>query len=192
MATKLKGIEFDPGFGPHILAFRGTVEYLYMDINRFKNFSQKKMKFMQYHKKFIDMLNNNLGFYVGCLMWAAYIKTQPQQEILSNHCYGMEYNEESNISDTRFMAGFVELFPKDMKYFLNQNYAFDENISKLIEIYEEFLVINKGFVESKYNTDIQLPASVKTEKAEEYKTQIDGVLKTKDLSKLLEYLPTII
>ena len=192
MATKLKGIEFDPGFGPHILAFRGTVEYLYMDINRFKNFSQKKMKFMQYHKKFIDMLNNNLGFYVGCLMWAAYIKTQPQQEILSNHCYGMEYNEESNISDTRFMAGSVELFPKDMKYFLNQNYAFDENISKLIEIYEEFLVINKGFVESKYNTDIQLPASVKTEKAEEYKTQIDGVLKTKDLSKLLEYLPTII
>ena len=117
MTTKLKGIEFDPGFGPYILAFRGIVEYLYMDINKFKNFSQKKMKFMQYHKKFIEMFNNNLGFYIGCLMWAAYIKTQPQQEILSNHCYGMEYNEEANISDTRFMAEFVGLFPKDMKIF---------------------------------------------------------------------------
>jgi len=192
MTTKLKGIEFDPGFGPYILAFRGTVEYLYMDINKFKNFSQKKMSFMRYHKKFIEMFNNNLGFYIGCLMWAAYIKTQPQQEILSNHCYGMEYNEEANISDTRFMAEFVGLFPKDMKYFLGQNYAFDENILKLIEIYEEFLVINKGFVESKYNTDIKLPNSVKTENAEDYKAQIDEVLKTKDLSKLLEYLPTII
>ena len=192
MTTTLNGIEFDPGFGPYILAFRGTVEYLYMDINRFKNFSQKKMKFMQYHKKFIEMLNNNLGFYVGCLMWAAYIKTQPQQEILSNHCYGMEYNEEANISDTRFMAEFVGLFPKDMKYFLGQNYAFDENVLKLIEIYEEFLIINKGFVESKYNTDIKLPNSVKTANAEDYKAQIDEVLKTKDLSKLLEYLPTII
>ena len=47
MTTTLKGLEFDPGFGPYILAFRGSVEYLYSDINRFKNLSQKKMKFMQ-------------------------------------------------------------------------------------------------------------------------------------------------
>ena len=37
----LKGLEFDPGFAPYILTFQGTVDYLYMDINRFKNFSQK-------------------------------------------------------------------------------------------------------------------------------------------------------
>ena len=192
MTTTLKGLEFDPGFGPYILAFRDTTEYLYMDINRFKNLSQKKMKFMQYHKKIVEMLNNNLGFYVGCLMWAAYIKTQPEQEILSNHCFGAEYNEDANISDTRFIAGFVELFPKDMKYFLGQNYSFDENVSKLIKTYEEFLIINKGFVESKYNTDIQLPSNIKINNAEEFKSQIDKVLETKDLSKLLEFLPEII
>ena len=43
----MSGLEFDPGFAPFILAFRGTVEYLYMDINRFKNLSQKKMKLRQ-------------------------------------------------------------------------------------------------------------------------------------------------
>ena len=32
MVTELKGLEFDPGFGPYILAFRGSVEYLYADI----------------------------------------------------------------------------------------------------------------------------------------------------------------
>lgn len=187
MTTTLKGIEFDPGFGPHILAFNETLDYLYMDINRFKNFNQKKVKFMQYHKKVVDMMNNNLGFYVGCLLWAAYIKTQPKQEITGNHCFGKEYNEEYNISDTQQMLQFVELFPKDMKYFLGKEFFFESNIVPLIKVYEEFLVLNKGFTESKYNTDIVLPASIKTENAESYKEIIEKVLETKDLSKLLEY-----
>ena len=190
--TEIKGLEFDPGFGPYILAFQGTVEYLYTDIGRFKNFSQKKIKFMQYHKKFVEMFENNLGFYIGCLMWAAYIKTQPKQKILSNHCLGQEYNEESNVSETRFMLQFTELFPKDMKYFLGQNYSFDTKMIELLKVYEEFLVINKGFVESEYNTDIELPKSVKIKDAENYKNQIEEVLKTEDLSKLLEYLPNIV
>lgn len=192
MVTTLKGIEFDPGFGPHIMAFQGTIEYLYADMNRFRNFSQKKLKFMQYYKKILQIFDNNLGFYVGCLMWAAYIKTQPQQEILSNHCLGKEYNEGENVSETVFMLQFIELFPKDMKYFLAQNYTFDEKQIKLLEVYKDFLTLNKGFVESKYNTDIKLPEIVKTEGAEKYKELIDKVLETEDLSKLLEYLPTII
>lgn len=192
MTATLKGLEFDPGFGPYILAFQGSVEYLYNDINRFKNFSQKKMKFMQYHKKILEIFNNNIGFYIGCLMWASYIKNQPKQKILNNHCLGQEYNEELNTSDTQFMLQFTEHFPKDVKYFLGQNYTFDGNIIKLLKIYEEFLILNKGFVESEFNTDIKLPASLKTDKAEEYKSKIEQVLKTEDLSNLLEYLPTII
>lgn len=190
--TQLKGLEFDPGFAPYILAFTGTVEYLYMDINRFKNLSQKKIKFMQYHKKIIQMFENNIGFYIGCLMWASYILTQPKQKLLSNPCFGQEFNKESNISDTQFMLQFVELFTKDMKYFLGKEYSFDSKIIELIKAYEEFLLINKGFVESEYNTDIKLPKSLKIEKAENYKTYIESVLKTEDLSKLLEYLPSII
>lgn len=192
MTTTLKGLEFDPGFAPHILAFQGSVEYLYLDINRFKNHSQKKLKFMQYYKKFLDLFNNNLGFYIGCLLWASYIKTQPKQEILSNHCFGKVYNEDENTSETRFMIRFVELFPKDMKYFLGKDFSFEENQIKLLKVYEEFLIINKGFTESKYNTDILIPEAVKTENAESFKTIIDEVLKTGDLSKLIENLSTII
>lgn len=192
MTTTLEGLEFDPGFAPYIMAFQGTVEYLYTDINRFKNFSQKKLKFMQYHKKILEVFNNNLGFYVGCLMWAAYIKTQPEQELLSNHCFGKPYNEEENILDTQFMLKFTELFSKDMKYFLGKDFAFDSNVISLLKVYEEFLVINKGFTESKTNMDIKLPSAVKIDKAENYKSQIEEVLKTEDLSKLLEYLPEIL
>lgn len=192
MTTTLKGLEFDPGFAPYILAFQGAVEYFYMDINRFKNFSQKKLKFMQYHKKMLQIFDNNLGFYIGCLLWASYIKTQPKQEILSNHCFGKPYNEEENTSETRFLIQFTELFPKDMKYFLGQNYCFDEKQFELLKVYEEFLIINKGFTESKYNTDILLPESIKTENAERYKEIIDDVLKTGDLSKFIEKISTII
>ena len=192
MTETLNGVEFDPGFAPHILAFQGTVEYLYMDINRFKNHSQKKLKFMQYYKKFIQLFNNNLGFYTGCLLWAAYIKTQPKQKILSNHCFGKIYNEEENISETSYMIKFTELFPKDMKYFLGQDFVFDEKHTRLLKIYEEFLVINKGFTESEYNTDIQLPSSLKLENAENYKNIIYQALKTEDLSTLIENISTII
>ena len=146
---------------------------------------------MQYHKKILQIFDNNLGFYVGCLLWASYIKSQPKQEILSNHCLGKDYNEEENVSETRFLMQFVNLFPKDMKYFLGQNYSFDDSKVQLLKTYEEFLVLNKGFTESKYNTDIILPSNIKTEKAEEYKAIIDEVLKTEDLSNLLKYLPTI-
>ena len=188
----MAGLEFDPGFAPHIMAFQGTIEYLYADINRFKNLSQKKMKFRQYYKKILDVFYNNLGFYVGCLMWAAYIKTQDEQEILNNHCYGKEYNEEENTLETDFMIRFTELFPKDMKYFLGQNFEFENKISKILSAYKEFLIINKGFVESKNNTDIKLPESINTTDAVSYKEKIDEALKAEDLSKLMEFADTVI
>ena len=183
----IQGLEFDPGFAPYILAFRGTVEYLYMDINRFKNLSQRKMKFRQYYKKFLELFNNNLGFYIGCLMWAAYLKTQSKQEILNNNCFNQEYDEEANVSDTDFMIRFLEFFPKDMKYFLGEDYKIDKQELKILEMYKEFLIINKGFVKTKYNTDIQLPEGMRTEGAETFKEKIDEVIKNEDLSKLLEY-----
>ena len=182
-----KGIEFDPGFGPHILAFQGTVEYMYMDITRFKNLSQRKMKFMQYYKKMLQVFYNNLGFYVGCLMWASYIKTQEEQEILGNNFLGAEYNEDENTAEVDYMINFAELFPKDMKYFLSQNFEFEQKVMNILNTYKEFLILNKGFVETKNNTDIKLPANVRQDDAKNYKEKIDSVIKDGRLEKLLEF-----
>ena len=187
-----KGLEFDPGFAPYIMAFQGTVEYLYTDINRFKNLTQKKMKFKQYYKKILEIFYNNLGFYVGCLMWAAYIKTQPKQEILNNEYYGTEYTEGENTTEVDFMIKFSELFSKDMKYFLGETFEFEAFVRKILDAYKDFLVINRGFVESKNNIDIKLPSSIKIEEAETFKDKIDDVLQTGNLSKLIEYKDLII
>ena len=43
-------------------------------------------------------------------MWAAYIKTQPEQDILNNNCLDGEYNEEENVSDVDFMIKFLGTF----------------------------------------------------------------------------------
>lgn len=187
-----KGLEFDPGFNPLVLAFRGTVDYLYLDINRFKNLSQKKVKFMQYYKKILDLLYNNVGFYVGCLMWAAYLKAQDEQDILSNTCYGDSYSEDEITSDTQYILKFIELFPKDMKYFLGQNFEFDKNITKLVSVYEEFLTENKGFSETKTNSDIKLPKSVKTKDVDLYKSLVDNAIKSKDLALLKDEIEKVI
>jgi hypothetical protein len=180
------GIEFDPGFSPYILAFQGSVNYMYMDINRFKNLSQKKMKFRQYYKKILEVFYNNLGFYVGCLMWAGYIKSQPAQEILNNPCLGQEYNEEENTNDPDFMLNFLELFPKDMKYFLGETFEFDSSVKHILEMYKEFLIINEGFINTKTSDNLKLPNDIKTGDAELYKSKIDSAISEGNLSLLFD------
>lgn len=192
MVSDNKEVEFDPGFAPYIMAFQVTVEYLYSDINRFKNLSQKKIKFMQYYKKLLEVFYNNIGFYTGCLMWASYIKSQPKAKIASNGFLGTEYNEAENVADIDYVIQFIKLFPKDMKYFLGQTFEFDENIVKLAEIYKEFLIINKGFTNSEYNSDILIPDSIAIEKAEEYKKIIDTAIEEGNLSKLKDSLSIIL
>ena len=182
-----EGLEFDPGFAPYIMAFQGTVEYLYMDINRFKNLSQKKMRFKQYYKKILDVFNNNVGFYIGCLMWAGYVVKQEKQNILNNHCFGNQYNEDENTSETDFLIKFTELFPKDMKYYLGESYNTDEQIIKVLNTYKEFLIINKGFINTETNKDIKLPECINTDNADSYKEKIEEIIKSGNLSQFLKY-----
>ena len=191
MTKTLKGLEFDPGFGPYIMAFQGTVEYVYNDINRFKNLSQKKVKFMQYYKKILEVFYNNIGFYTGCLMWASYIKEQPKQKILSNNFLGRDYVETENTADVDYLIQFAELFPKDMKYFLGQNFSFEPEVIQLLNLYKEFLVENKGFTSAEYNTDVVLPKSIKPY-SDDYKKNIDESISEGNLGLLKDKIKTIL
>ena len=62
----------------------------------------------------------------------------------------------------------------------------------LAEIYKEFLIINKGFTNSEYNSDILIPDSIAIEKAEEYKKIIDTAIEEGNLSKLKDSLSIIL
>lgn len=185
------GVLFDPGFSEHVYAFAETLNYLYQDINKYKNFSQKRIKFMQYHKKILSLFYNNIGFYTGCLMWAAYIKTLPEQKILNNPYLGEEYQIDIETSGIKFLQTFLNTFPKDVKYYLAQDFIFNEKIKNLIFSYEEFIIINKGFINSEKNIDIKLPSNINNN-AETYKNLIDDAISQKDLSILKEQIDLVL
>ena len=89
------------------------------------------------------------------------------------------------------MLMFTELFPKDMKYFLGQEFSFDKTTIKLLEAYKEFLIINKGFTETEYNTDIKLPEILKNT-TKELKKEIDNAISEGNLSLLKNCISQIL
>ena len=78
------GAQFDPGFVQHISAFVPNIEYVYAGLNRLKNFTLKKNQFKMYYPKIQSLLKNYLGFYLGCILWAAYISQLDEKPILNN------------------------------------------------------------------------------------------------------------
>jgi hypothetical protein len=79
-----------------------------------------------------------------------------------------------------------------MKYFLNENFDFEEKTTEILSAYKEFLIINKGFTAAANNTDIKLPENINTKDALSYKERIDKVLKDGNLADLLEYKDLVI
>ena len=68
---------------------------------------------------------------------------------------------------------------------------FDESYEKLINAYEQFLIINKGFTISEKNSDIKLPDGLKIDSGD-YKEKIENAISKKDLSLLKDNINIVI
>ena len=95
------------------------------------------------------------GFYLGCMLWAACIKDM-DKPVLNNLCCGAEYNEKETVEEVDFIRKYLEQFEKDTKYYLAQAYKTEDFTLKILDEYEEFLKVNKGFTEVKNTSDIKL------------------------------------
>ncbi len=178
---------FDPGYGRHLVSLIFSLEDMYTDINKFKNLNQKKFYFKQYYPGMLKLLKQNTEFYLGCLLWAVYLKSLPEGEIAGNHCLGKEYDEDSSLVELLFLMKFMRTFSKDTKYYMGQDFKYSEEDMAMLEVYREFAVMNEGFVNTKSNTDLKLPKELKTpskSELETIKTTIDEVVSTGDFDKL--------
>lgn len=155
------GVQFDPGFIQHLTAFVPNIEYIYADISRYKNFNQKKQKFKTYFPKIQILLEDYIGFYLGCILWAVCIKAE-NKSLLNNLCFGGEYSENDTLEEVDFLKNYITQLQKDVKYYLGQNYTPDDSQLKIVEEYREFLSLNKGFVDAKSSSDIVLNPGIKT------------------------------
>ncbi len=153
------GAQFDPGFIAHLSAFVPSIEYIYRDLIRVKNFNQKKMKFKMYFNKIQHLIDTYIGFYLGCILWAASIKDL-DKPVLNNLCYGGEYDEKETTGEVDFIRQYIEQFKKDVKYYLGQDYTIDEFIPRVLDEYEEFLKLNEGFTKVQNTSDLQLNSGI--------------------------------
>ena len=183
------GAQFDPGFVQHMSAFVPNIEYVYAGLNRLKNFALKKNQFKMYYPKIQSLLKNYLGFYLGCILWAAYISQLDEKPILNNLCFGGEYSEKETLSEVDFIMDYIEQLKKDVKYYTGQDFTIDENSINILNAYREFLIANKGFVETKTTKDIKLPTNLKTPSEKDLEEILSGIEKVIDNGKLYELFP---
>ena len=183
------GVQFDPGFIQHISAFEPNIEYVYNTLSTCRNFNQKKMQFKMFYPKIQSLLKNYLGFYLGCILWAVYIKNLDEKPILNNLCFGGEYSENDSLEEVDFIKKYIEQLKKDVKYYTGQNFSIDSQSLNILDAYRNFLKENKGFVETKTTKDIKLPEGFKTPSDKDLKEILEGIEKVIENGKLYELFP---
>jgi hypothetical protein len=154
------GVPFDPGFVQHISAIIPNIQYVYSDLEKYRNFGQKKMQFKMVFPNMEKLINNYIGFYAGCILWAKAIKTLGDKPITNNFCCGGEYNEEETLQELRFLKEFLEVLPRDVKYYIGSNYTINPHDIKILDYYEEFLKINQGFINAEKTSDLNVPENI--------------------------------
>ena len=179
-------VQFDPGFIQHMSAFEPNIQYVYNSLNSCRNFNQKKMQFKMFYPKIQSLLKNYLGFYLGCILWAVYIKSLAEKPIAGNLCYGGDFSETETLEEVDFIKSYIEQLKKDAKYYLGQNFSIDEESIKVLDAYREFLKLNEGFVKVQTTADVKLPASLKSVDEADLKEILVGIEQVIENGKLHE------
>ena len=187
--TQTRTVKFDPGYAQHTTILSISLEYLYSSINSFKNFGQKKMKFKMSYPQILRMVDNNVGFCLGSLLWAVYIKSLGDVKIEGNPCLGDTYDKDEAGAEVDFSVEYYSQLKKDAKYYLGQDYVINPLLIKILNIYKEFLIENMNFVNTKTTNDIKLPQGFKTPSQDEISkiySKIQEVIKSGNLLDLTE------
>ena len=180
------GVQFDPGFTAYISAIVPNINYIYGNINRYKNFGQKKNFFKMHCQKIEELLNTYIAFFLGCMLWADAVKTIKDKPILNNFICGAEYNEEETLYEVIFTTEYAKQFIKDMKYYAGKDIKIEDYKFDILNAYKEFLKVNKGFTKLSKTDDIELPDCIKELSETDAKTVIDNIEKILDKGDLTE------
>lgn len=185
---------FDPGFTRDLIPLSLDTKYFYDELNMIKNFNIKKSEFRIALPKLAQLTERHIGFYVGCMLWGAYLKTLDSEKIINNPFLGKEYEEEPALSEINFIFDFVKKLDKDSKYYLGKPYNFDSKKLEILELYKEFIRKNESFVNIDTVDKIVLVGKLETmpkEEILEIETKIQDVIHTGKLEELLEFCDKI-
>lgn len=189
--TKTQAVLFDPGFAQHTTILSISTEYIYANLEQFKNFGQKKLQFKMAYPKLRRMADMNVGFCLGSLLWAVYIKSLGDVTIEGNPCLGDEYDEIETVEEADYSIEFFDRLKKDAKYYINENYEIDALNVEILKRYKEFLTLNKGFTSVNTTSQLELPQGFlipDKNDCEKINSKIKEVVQTGKLLDLKEVL----
>jgi len=160
-----KEVLFDPGYSGSVARVSGNIEYLYSAFLSIPSLKQKKFQFSILYPKILKAIDLNVAFYLGCMLWGVYLKSLKGNKIINNPCLGTEFDDDC-FYEVDFLIKFIkEGLNRDAKYYLNKTYTANPLYISILEKYREFLLLNKGFVETQNTDDILLPLSLKSPSA---------------------------
>ena len=130
--------------------------------NAVKNIKIKRQNFGLVSIKLENLLKINIAFYLGCLLWACYIKQFDNYEIEGNKLLNEECSKEEYTSEINFLIDFIEnQLPRDYKYYKNKQYIPNSKYIPILKTYKEFLILNNGFTNCSKTNQIVLPHNLK-------------------------------
>ena len=185
---------FDPGFAKDLIPLSLDVQYFYDELNVIKNFSIRKSEFRIALPKLVQLMDRHIGFYVGCMLWGAYLKTLGVREIINNPFLGKEYEEEAALSEINFIFDFAKKLDKDSKYYTGKPFIFDNKKADVLEKYKEFIRQNKSFVDTDTTDKIILVGKLDVigeEEINDIEQKIQNVIQNGKLEQLIEFCDRI-
>lgn len=185
-------VKFDPGIGYFVVDFNNFINDVYSQLMSFRTIHQKRARFKLYSNKIITNIKNNIAFYLGCLLWAYYIKkvnADNPKEIEGNVFLNMTEEEKNNYDymiQVNFMENYFDSYERDFLYYTGQETKIPEIWKQILSLYIEFLEKNKGFINTRTTADIILPDSLKNKEiSEDINSIIKEAIEKKDLNLLL-------
>ncbi|MBE7708558.1 MAG: hypothetical protein E7Z88_07630 [Cyanobacteria bacterium SIG27] len=190
MENNIENVKFDPGYAPIVLNALGQVGYNYYIFSAIPNVKLKKMNFPHTLRKIEGFLKTNVAFYLGCLLWASYIKQFENAQIEGNKLLGETCSEEEYTSEINFLIDTItKELPRDCKYYLGKNYECDEKYLPILEAYKQFLILNEGFVNCSKVSQIVIPENLKklnNKQLNLINEKINKAIEEKEIEQLFE------
>lgn len=187
------GVPFDPGYSNYLEPFTPTILAIREDLKNKRNFSQKKIRFNSLNKVALNVLDSNVSFYLGCILWGAYINSKFEDKNIKNNSFlnsdEQEQHKKNCFMELDSIADFIDNYPKDTKYYTGKEQTLPKLYKKIIDSYRVFVEINNNFVDTKTTSDIKIPenfAFIKEYSEDELEQVYGKILEAVSNGKMIE------
>ena len=94
--------------------------------------------------------------------------------------------QTETVEEVDYSINFYTRLKKDVKYYLGENYEINPDDVKILELYKEFLIINKGFTSTNTTSQLNLPKGFEIPSEKDCKTIYEKIQEVVKSGKLLD------